>query len=71
MVAVEDNGPGVAAAAQARLFEPFYTSKAKGVGLGLSICKSIATAHGGQLTYSRPAAGGCRFTLTLPLGSIG
>lgn len=71
MVAVEDNGPGVASAAQARLFEPFYTSKPKGVGLGLSICKSIAAAHGGQLTYSRPTAGGCRFTLTLPLGSIG
>jgi two-component system sensor kinase FixL len=70
-VAVTDNGPGVPEAYQSRLFESFFTSKPKGVGLGLSICKSIAAAHGGSLRYSQPAAGGSRFTLSLPLEFIG
>ena len=70
-VSVEDNGPGVTAESLPRLFEPFYTTKPNGVGLGLSICKNIASAHGGQLVHSRPEQGGCSFILTLPLASIG
>ena len=70
-VAVTDNGPGVSDQDREHLFEAFFTTRAQGVGLGLSICKSIATAHGGNLHYSRTGAGACRFTLSLPLESIG
>lgn len=73
MVAVEvqDNGPGVAKADRQHLFESFFTTKPKGVGLGLSICKNIAAAHGGNLRYESPTEGGSRFILTLPLEQIG
>lgn len=70
-IAVQDNGPGVSPADRPRLFESFFTTKPKGVGLGLSICKNIAAAHGGTLRYESPAEGGSRFTLTLPLEQIG
>jgi two-component system sensor kinase FixL len=70
-IVVEDNGPGVPAGDERRLFEPFHTSKPKGVGLGLSICRNIAAVHGGTLVHSRPGPRGARFTLTLPLASIG
>ncbi|GLR85239.1 sensor histidine kinase [Bradyrhizobium iriomotense] len=49
VVAVRDNGPGFDAAMVDRLFEPFYTTKAGGIGMGLSICQSIIEAHGGRL----------------------
>ncbi len=70
-ISVEDDGPGVPPQEEARLFEPFHTSKPKGVGLGLSICRSIAAVHGGTLLYQRAESGGARFVLTLPLASIG
>ena len=71
LISVSDNGPGIDNEMRKRLFEAFFTTKEKGVGLGLSICKSIATAHGGTLHYSRPREGGSRFTLSLPLEAIG
>jgi len=70
-VSVRDNGPGVPSAIRRRLFEAFFTTKPKGVGLGLSICKSIAAAHGGTLSYTSPQNGGSCFTLKLPLEHIG
>lgn len=70
-VSVTDNGPGIPPGDHDRLFESFFTTKPKGVGLGLSICKSIATAHGGSLKYVKPKSGGSRFTLYLPLELIG
>jgi two-component system sensor kinase FixL len=70
-VAVRDNGPGVPTEYRLRLFESFFTTKPKGVGLGLSICKNIAAAHGGNLSFSSPAGGGSCFTLRLPLEHIG
>ena len=70
-VSVQDNGGGVSAQSQARLFEPFYTSKPKGVGLGLSICKNNATAHGGTLNCASAQPGATRFVLRLPLSFIG
>lgn len=70
-VSVSDNGPGIPPGDHDRLFESFFTTKPNGVGLGLSICKSIATAHGGSLKYSNPKEGGSRFTLYLPLETIG
>lgn len=71
LLSVTDNGPGVAEKHRGHLFESFFTTKPAGVGLGLSICKNIAGAHGGSLRYSKPEAGGCRFTLSLPLEFIG
>ena len=71
LISVTDNGPGVAARHRKRLFESFFTTKPTGVGLGLSICKNIAGAHGGTLNFSQPRKGGSRFTLSLPLEFIG
>jgi C4-dicarboxylate-specific signal transduction histidine kinase len=71
MIAVTDNGPGVPEALQPRLFESFFTTKPKGVGLGLAICKNIAGAHGGNLVYRPAETGGSRFVLSLPLEMIG
>jgi two-component system sensor kinase FixL len=70
-VSVTDNGPGVEEALRSKLFEPFFTTKPKGVGLGLSICKNIAAAHGGNLQYEPGVPAGSRFTLSLPLEFIG
>lgn len=70
-VSVRDNGPGVSPESRPRLFEPFYTSKPQGLGLGLNICKNIATEHGGTLTYTSTGERGAQFTLQLPLASIG
>jgi len=68
---ITDDGPGVDAKFREKLFEPFFTSKPKGFGLGLSICRNIAALHGGSLHHSQPASGGAQFTLTLPLATIG
>ncbi len=64
---VRDSGPGIPAAVAERLFEPFFTTKAQGIGLGLSICKSIITAHGGQLTAEVATGGGAEFRVRLPV----
>ena len=70
-ISVTDDGPGVSKKLHDRLFEPFFTTKPKGVGLGLSICRNIASAHGGSLRYMPVLPAGSRFTLTLPLEFIG
>jgi signal transduction histidine kinase len=49
LVAVRDSGPGLAPASVEHLFEAFYTTKPSGLGMGLSICRSIIEAHGGRL----------------------
>jgi PAS domain S-box-containing protein len=65
-VAVCDSGPGLAPAALERLFEAFYTTKPNGLGLGLSICRSIIEAHGGRLwaTANMPCGAVFHFTLS-------
>lgn len=70
-ISVSDDGPGVPEHLRPQLFDSFFTTKPKGVGLGLSICKTIAAAHGGALRYEAAEGGGSRFTLTLPLHYIG
>ncbi len=70
-ISVIDNGPGVSVADQDKLFDSFFTTKPKGVGLGLSICKSISAAHGGNLRYRQSDISGSTFTLSLPLEFIG
>ena len=66
-IAVRDRGEPLSSGQQSHLFEPFFTTKADGMGLGLSICRSIAEAHGGRLDASAAEDGlGLQFTLTLP-----
>ena len=67
LVSVRDSGPGVAAEVIERLFEPFYTSKDSGMGMGLSICHSIVEAHGGQLWANPNLPRGAEFQFTLPV----
>ncbi len=63
---VRDNGPGIAPEQAQRLFQPFFTTKSHGLGLGLSICQSIVKAHGGSLTLVSAADRGAVATVTLP-----
>jgi signal transduction histidine kinase len=63
---VRDNGPGMDERRLAKIFDPFYTSKAEGTGLGLAISKKLVAAHGGTIeAHSQPGAG-TEFVLTLP-----
>jgi C4-dicarboxylate-specific signal transduction histidine kinase len=66
LVAVRDSGPGLAPAAFENLFKAFYTTKRNGLGLGLSICRSIIEAHGGRLWASANSPRGAVFQFTLP-----
>ena len=66
-VAVADSGAGIPAESADRLFDAFFTTKSTGMGMGLSICRSIIEAHGGQLTAANNAGPGARFQFTLPL----
>ncbi len=54
-ISVSDNGTGLSPTASARLFEPFFTTKSNGLGLGLTICRSIVSAHGGRLSVRNNA----------------
>jgi len=65
-VSVSDNGPGAAQDMITRMFDPFCTNKSDGTGLGLTISRTIAQAHGGTLDYRASDAGGACFVLTLP-----
>ena len=67
VITVRDNGPGIPPYRLASLFDPFATWKEGGMGLGLSISRSLVEAHGGQLTASHARAGGAEFRFTLPL----
>jgi two-component system sensor kinase FixL len=64
---VTDDGPGIPTDSKPDLFEPFISSKASGMGIGLSICQRIVEAHGGKLWHDAPAAGGAVFHFTVPI----
>lgn len=64
-VSVRDNGCGVLENAEESLFQSFFTTKKEGMGMGLSISRSIVTSHGGQIWFSRNAEGGATFSFTL------
>ena len=67
VVVVQDSGPGLSPESVDRLFDAFYTTKAGGMGVGLSICRSIVEAHGGQIWASRDVGPGATLQLSLPL----
>jgi signal transduction histidine kinase len=66
IVSVRDSGPGLEAGTFERIFEPFYTSKKTGLGMGLSVCRSIIEAHGGKLWATANTPRGAVFQFTLP-----
>jgi PAS domain S-box-containing protein len=71
LVAVRDSGPGIDPAHLERVFEAFYTTKSRGVGMGLSICRSIIDAHGGRLWAEVNEPRGAVFQFTLPADQAG
>jgi PAS domain S-box-containing protein len=68
LVAISDTGPGLPPASRARIFEAFYTTKSSGLGMGLSICRSIVDAHGGRLWTTPNEPHGAVFCMLLPIG---
>jgi signal transduction histidine kinase len=65
-LAVRDNGCGIAPADRPRLFDPFFTKKHGGTGLGLSLCHKIVTAHGGEIGIESIRGEGSRFLILAP-----
>ncbi len=68
LVSVADTGDGVPPEIAAKLFQPFITSKQDGMGVGLSLCRTIVEAHGGKLWMEAPPSGGSVFSFTMPTG---
>jgi len=66
LVAVRDSGPGLGRASLEHLFDAFYTTKSRGMGMGLSICRSIVEAHGGRIWAEANVPQGAAFQFTLP-----
>ncbi len=67
LIEIADDGPGITMENQAKIFEPFFTQRAGGVGLGLAIVRQIVEAHQGEITCSSSQSGGARFTISLPI----
>lgn len=69
-LSVEDTGSGVSETLAPQLFQPFITSKQTGMGIGLSICRTIVEAHGGRIWFEPGSDGGTIFRFTLPLAEV-
>jgi signal transduction histidine kinase len=71
VIDVADTGPGISNELLEKIFEPLFTTKARGIGLGLAVSRSLAEANGGQLTVASTLGKGATFSLALPAGSGG
>ncbi len=69
-ITIQDDGPGIDPAVQQRIFEPFYTTKASGTGLGLAVVNSVVKAHDGHLMCHSEPGKGTRFVLELPCAEV-
>jgi len=67
LVEVQDSGTGIAAEKLESIFDPFVTSKPEGLGMGLSICRSIIERHGGKISAANNPDRGATFSITLPV----
>jgi signal transduction histidine kinase len=67
LLSVQDTGPGIVGEKHERIFEPFVTTKSTGMGLGLSICRTVVQEHGGSLRLAKSDSGGCVFEVVLPI----
>src|SRR5262249_52802226 len=68
-VSIADSGPGIPADAREKIFTPFFTTKARGSGLGLPTAKRLIEAHGGTIAIACPEGGGTTVTIVLPAES--
>jgi signal transduction histidine kinase len=67
LVAIQDSGPGIDSTKLDRIFDAFYTTKPDGLGMGLSVCRTIVEAHGGKLSATAARPHGTIFQFTLPV----
>jgi len=70
-VTIADTGPGLAPGVLSQLFMPFVTTKATGMGIGLTICQAIVEAHGGSIWLVKSSPAGTTFSFSLPLADRG
>jgi PAS domain S-box-containing protein len=68
-ITVSDNGPGIKPGAAAKIFTPFFTTKARGTGLGLALVQKIIVTHNGRISAANATEGGARLTVSLPLAT--
>lgn len=68
-VRIDDDGPGISPSEASKIFEPFYTTKAAGVGMGLAVCMRIITAHNGDIEVGTSPSGGCSMRVKLPVAA--
>jgi signal transduction histidine kinase len=69
-IRIKDNGPGIPISEQQKIFTPFYTSRSEGMGMGLSICRSIIESHKGVLRFNSQPGKGTTFYFTLPVMGV-
>ena len=70
LISVADTGTGISPETQRRIFEPYFTTKTKGAGLGLAICRRIIEAHGGRIAVFSEVGHGCDFQISLPINGV-
>lgn len=70
LISVEDTGVGIPKENLSKLFQPLFTTKSKGQGLGLAACKQLVQAHGGSITFESDMGKGSTFTVKIPLRTI-
>jgi C4-dicarboxylate-specific signal transduction histidine kinase len=67
LIQVEDSGPGVPVEMRERVFEPFFTTRSQGMGIGLGICNRIIADHKGDIYISTSSMGGAQFNILIPV----